>query len=196
MKTNEQDLGLGKDSSLNIKLHYHVGKGAYWGSYDFWTAVVENLVAATIFIPIGVIINILSNKIYETLKGSKSEKDMSESSRFDLLIQEKNNSLIVVRIMRSAQFRTKKKIEKEDIFKAIDKAIDTYKELSNTTPNLPIYVCIELNNRSDEISIDIHHEVNADFSEMYGIKTEIENANSGQLISLKINDSDLQTGNT
>lgn len=173
------------DNELKLNIHYHIGQGGLWGSYDFWTGILENLTASIILIPLNVAIGILANKIHDTFKTSKAEKDNMQSCRFDLLIPVKNNSWIVVRLMRSAKFRSKIDLKEKDIYNAILSSIKKFNNVSKKNPNKTYLISAELTNHSDEIKLKTNSEVDIDVNSLPGIIAQIKQAKSGEPIILK-----------
>ncbi|HBS87596.1 MAG: hypothetical protein A2W91_15140 [Bacteroidetes bacterium GWF2_38_335] len=175
-----------QDLILELKVQYRVGHGGLWGSHDFWNGVLESITAGFIFLPFSILANLISNKIYEILKSSKSEKDEYQSCRFDLLILAKKKSWIIVRVMRSAKFKTKRNIEEKDISETILTAINRFNELSQESSCENFVVIAELTNHSDEIKISIHEKMDLDPDSLKNIKKQFRKLKSGKTIKLEI----------
>jgi hypothetical protein len=175
-----------QDLTLELSTYYHLGKGALWGSHDFWMGVLESLTAGFIFLPISVVANLISNKIYETFKTSKSESDIYQSCRFDLLIPIKKHSGIILRFFRTARFRTKRDISEKDINDTIIAAIDKYNEISKKAIDDKFVITVELTNYSDKINIKFSENVDIDSNYLDEMKIQFKKSGKEEKIKIDI----------
>ena len=149
---------------ISLRIYYQVAP------YDFWTGISERLTVGTLRLAAGA----LANKIYETLTSSKAEKDEFQSSRFDLIIPPRQNSWIIVRIIRSAKFRTNATIEEADIRNAIMASVDKFDALSKRNPRKTLLIAAELRNDGDEIRLIIEEETGFSIDSALSFKKQLK----------------------
>lgn len=172
------------DTTLELRTSYRVGKGGAWGSYDFWMSVASSLVAAYLFLATNKSIAYLAKRIYQTLKSSRAEKIETESARFDLLIPFDDESLAVLRVMRSAKFRSKEPILESDISSALTIVINRLRTQTRKGHNGPNVVVGELNNMSDGIQLSIHRVEGLESAP--ALQRQLEEAKRGKVTRVRL----------
>jgi hypothetical protein len=157
---------------ITLRIHHEVVH------YDFWTGLLQRSTAGIIRLAAGA----LANKIHETLKFSKAEKDKFQMSRFDLLIPTRQNSMVVLRFFCFAKFRSKARIEEPDIRNAIISSVDRFDAISKRNPDRTVLITAELRNDGDELRLLIHEEIDFDLDSARALKEQIDDAKSGKTV--------------
>jgi hypothetical protein len=148
------DLIASGDTSVSVHIHYHLGRGGYTGSYDFWTLVLEHPILSSVTAAfVYDVVKSLANKAVSLLKGATTP-----TKRTDIIIPFWNQSLVVARVICIGPAGEAGRIPSNDeTTQAIASATNTLQAaLAESEARKPLLVTMELSARKDTLDSRIH----------------------------------------
>jgi len=119
------------------------------GIYDFFLGAIGGMLGHIL----GTAIIDVAHHIWTAFKNSKAENSDTDCCRYSLVIKDGNKYPIVIDIFQNSKFRTRNRIEEDDIIFAIQKGVQQYK----LNPDKEIFVSLRnISSHTSNSAIQLH----------------------------------------